>query len=967
LHPKNSLVKIAGLFFCIVGVVITIYSCGPALAQTTSFFKLSPVCKKQPLSIDPAHPTIIDWADPRPFRWQLLPEYQSPSVRVSWWLQDPAGNITTGAAESWEENLFYTGTNKLTPGDYLFEIHLTTADRTLRSPSYFFQIHQSAPITTKYHPTQQVYLGKLVRFGCTSFTDPKTDSGILDNPQVDGADNPSMFDADGRLYFIFGDPILRIRRNIPGALAFTDRIVPEKGLSLVHRRQWALDPNTQEVTGLVKPLPNAWIVNNTGGAVLPHGRGKRVWFAGYDYGGPGNEPGYLRYLALSFFYSDDFFRTTAVRTEKLCLWKKDDPNNGPIDPHPYLGFAMRTFKGYLYAVIPRKGTPPTLLRCKLEELDNCSLENWHYLVSVNALGQARWSPDGLRQGQISQAGFPTMDFGRYNPEIINTLIWNPYMNRWVAMNALGTSIWEAKNIWGPYENVEAPRRFVLDQFNATYDCFSHDLLLGNNGEWIYNVGARASEAGLYGNYNQALHIRPKLQLYLSQKCAVAGNNLRVVCENTSDLPSPDPNSLTVTVDGNPARFVRHTGSRYEFTYRLSGRENQGQPGAVDVIATMQPTVNGLSYRITRDVALIVNHINNIVCRVISPRPDQSVKGTILIVAEARHQRAPENLGPGRPEVRIIKTELRYIGKDGATVEDTAVIAPYRLHLDTMRYPNGPQRFKVIAYDTLDRRGETTFALLVANPLPRETPGNLVQDGNMEAPGINSWQAVAATELNKIGGEQHHTGWQSLRVVSKTPLQQAGVQQVIPGLTGRERLRFTAWSQLLANHTATLLWQILDNKGNLLFNQPVESTGFFRRALYEFENPPANKSLTLRCLIRDPGPESTVAGQPVTKVEAILDEVVLRSASYPVVAKPQQVNITETGGKTRITWTAPPQANIEYYRILRNSEMLKEVASCFTEFTDPVPPVSRPLHYAVIAIDAMGWESEPAMIAIPALK
>ena len=187
----------------------------------------------------------------------------------------------------------------------------------------------------------------------------------------------------------------------------------------------------------------------------------------------------------------------------------------------------------------------------------------------------------------------------------------------------------------------------------------------------------------------------------------------------------DPSdAVSVTVDGRRATFKRRTEDRYVFEYKLTGEENGGKPGPVDVAAAMEiPKDETTTYRITRDAALIVNHSNPIACAITSHRYGDRVGGIVFLDVSARHAVGPEKWDEGRPPIRIIKTELRHVAGNGEVVEDADVHPPFRLRLDTTRYANGPQTFKVVAYDTVDRRGEEA----VRGEAGPGAPGQAVQD------------------------------------------------------------------------------------------------------------------------------------------------------------------------------------------------------------------------------------------------
>jgi hypothetical protein len=671
-------------------------------------------------------------------------------------------------------------------------------------------------------------------------------------------------------------------------------------------------------------------------------------------------------------YTDDYFDTPAVRDDNLVLWDKDDVGNGTFNPDPYLGYPMRMFKDHLYMMIPREGgSSPVLLRCHENDLDNLSLDDWHWLVSVDENGVATWSTEGVGRGQISQETFPTVDFGE-NAGLVNTVVWNPYLNRWIAVSALGMRMWEAKRLWGPYESLATPRFFDALEFAQAYAFFGHELMLANNGEWIYHARARSWQPlGLYGTYQQRLHMRDRLRLSMSPKSGIAGDPITITCVNDSGWPSPPPENVTVHVDGNPATFQHQNGDSYTFRYTLTGSENGGAVGVVDVNAVMRVPMDGeTSYSFPRDALLVVNRRNEIVTAVSSPPDGASVSGWVPIHVDAAYSESPEVLEPQEPDVRILKTELRHAGSGGEVVT-TDLEPPFTLWLNSTRYANGPLPLRAIAYDTVDRRGEDSVSLSVQNSAPEAVEGNRVLDGNMEGSTADAWQPIYGAVLDKVSDETHRNGERSLRVRSNAPASWSGFRQNVTGLRGGERLRFTAWGRLNNNYTAQLRWNLKDQWGGSLAAKYVSSYGYYRRMLFEFDNPPGNSEVLLECIIRDTGSEGTVAGDDVTMVEAILEDVVLRPACHPVVPPPVgvQTEIVPPGDSVRVSWIGTTDVGVEYYAVHRKPvaggneswERLGEVRSYRTTFTDhdlPGPPAEY--EYKVVAIDAMGWDSESSL-------
>lgn len=932
-----------------------------------------------PLSADPGSPTVFLYGAGETIQWWAISSSAGGGIPASQWHVRNSSQVITDYPADWCSNgaIRFCGSpeGKLLSGVYEFWVTATDDEGTDTSGTYFIRMTFPPYVETKYHPTATEFLGKLARVERTAFNFGGIANGIVDSPEVTGCDNPAMFYGNGKLHFIFGDPNIYTgdpgspTGSLHGAIAFTDQIVPEKGIDISHHRNWVMNPQTHTAKSLIDRLPGTARANNTGGAILPHGEGHRIWFAVYDYGS-GPRPSYQNYYQVSIVYSDDYFATPAVRNENLILWDKDDVGNGPNNPDPYLGYHMRVFKDHLYMMIPREGgSNPVLLRCHLNDLDALSLDTWHFLVSVDADGRATWSKNGVTRGQISRAQFPTVEFDNAPANIVNTVVWNPYLNRWIAVSALGGRIWESRQLWGPYTELRVPQFFNVELFDQYYDFFSHELMLGNNGEWFYHAQARSWQPlSYYGTYHQRLHLRDKLKMTVSPKSGVAGDTLTITCTNDTGLPAPPPANLTVTVDGNPATFVSQAGDTFQFTYQLTGTENGGVIGVVDVAGVMDVPVDAeWSFRCKRDVALIVNHRNELGCSITSPLPGSMVSGWLPLQVSAAYATAPEILAPQKPEVRILKTELREVGGEEAVL-DTDVEPPYTLHVDTTRFEDGPREFKVIAYDTLDRRGVATITVNVNNGIPPAVLGNRITDGDMEALDTSAWQSLYGAVLSKTGGEEHRSGRRSLLVHSDSPASSAGFRKTVTGLQGGERLRLTGWARLKNNYTATFRWVVSNQSGGTITSQYVSSYGFFRRLNFEFQNPIGNTKLTIDGYIRDTGTEGVIAGEGVTSVEAVVDDIVLRPACHPIVQAPANVQwlVEPSGTSVLVTWEKSPDVNVAFYGIYRRGisqgpeawEKIGEVRVWESSYTDAAPPGSpHDFEYRVVSIDDMGWESD----------
>lgn len=933
-----------------------------------------------PLSQDPANPTLFTWGEDETIRWWAFSSSAENGLPSSTWHVVPASEgqseFPAGFCTGGPVRFCADPQQELQANDYEFWITATDDEGSVDSERYYIRMTFPPIVPTDYFPVAPEFLGKLARAERTGFNFGAIAHGIADTPEISGCDNPSMFYGLGRLNFIFGDPNVYTEdpstgsRGLNGALAFTDSIVPEKGFDLSHHRNWVMDPETRTAKGIIDRAPGTSRANNTGGAILPlEDGGHRLWFAVYDYGS-GPRPSYRNYYRVAIVYSDDEFATPAVREESLILWEKDDPANGPNDPDPYLGYHMRLFKDHLYMMIPREGgSDPVLLRCHVDDLDKLSLDHWHYLVGVDAQGNATWSAGGITRGQISHADFPTVDFEGNPPNIITSSTWNPYLNRWVAFPALGNRIWTARQLWGPYEDLATPQFFSMEQFAQYYALFGHELLLAGNGEWIHHAQARSWQPlGYYGTYNQRLQLRDKLKLSVTPKTGIAGDTITIVATNDTGLDAPPPENVSVSVDGNPASFVSQDGDHYTFTYEITGGENGGGVGLIDVSGVMDvPFTHGSSYRATRDVAFVVNHRNALTASVRAPAQGGTVSGWVAVDVDAGYALGSEELLAHQPEVKILKVELRHVDAGGEEVLDADVEAPYTLRFDSRRLADGEQSFKVIAYGTLDRRAVETLTLDLQNGPGMPVAFNLVPDGDMESSNTSAWTALSGAELSKIGGIRHRHGRRSLHLRSETPSSWAGIRQVFTGLSGGERLRLTGWARLLNNYTAQFRWILRDQGGATLASHYASSYGYFRRVRHEFVNPEGNTEIMLDALIRDTGPEGVIAGTPVTAVEALVDDIVLRPSCHQLVTGPSDVQATPgpMGETVRVSWTPSADENVLRYAVFRreiDAELgewieIGETKPWVSQFLDEnLPGPAGSFEYEVRARDGMGSTS-----------
>ncbi|MFH1802508.1 MAG: hypothetical protein ABH864_03580 [archaeon] len=813
------------------------------------------------------------------------------------------------------------------------------------------------------------FLGRIARTDRTVMPDFENYGGVVDSPGVSGSDNPSIFYDRGKLYMIFGDPNLFLssdvcsvsERQLSGAMAFTEEIVPQKGLSFEHNRNWVKKeigssgwdcdengfPDAKALSESISEGGHSYYrPNNIGGVVLDlPGGDQRIVFMTYFRESSASDENRVQML-----YTDDDFETLAIRDPDLILWDKYDEGNGPNVPNTFLGYSMRKYGDYVYMHFPGGYSRINLLRIHLDDLtkEEMLLDDWEYLVSVDeTTGEATWNR-GITRGQISQnianeMYIPQVDFDPV-ASIVASIIWNPYLNRWLVSDVIRDYMWVAEDYWGPYRlirSVETP---------GSYNRFMHETLLGDNGRDVYYAAAQYPQQR-YGTYFYVADFGEPFDIFLSQKSAMEGDNIEI--KVVDNLGGGGP--MEAFVDGNPVELVSSEDNEYLFSYTLSGEENLGEEGVVKVLAT--------NSTYSRDVALVVNRINEIDLDITSHVDGDVVSGTIFLDVDAHYEQEPLDLGEGKPEVYIIKTEL---SSECGFVEDADTYEPYSLKLDTTRFSNGNHYFKVIAYDTLDRRAEKIILLNVSGPQKSEMEKDLVIDGDMEFLNISSWETFNGAEVKKVQGVQK-SGALGLLVVNDQTIDSAkGVEQTVTGLEGGEELRLEAWIKIIPYiASGDILYSdafvsVIDKSGQAIASGDIDPYGYFRRFTYEFTNPADNDELTLRFTVK----ESNTAG--AEKVEMILDDVALVDASVPVVESPEALEGILIGSENYLSWNLSASAHSDYFYIYKKNasdldyEKIDEVRYYQTNYLDENHALEENVTYHVTLVDLMGSESLPSV-------
>ena len=297
-----------------------------------------------------------------------------------------------------------------------------------------------------------------------------------DRFEVAGQDLGSMFEADGKTWFVFGDTFSRLTPGMTGGgagaglwrsntLAYTTDTNPADGITL--------DGYIVDNTGSAKELLSAKQVDNVEFTVIP------------TYGFAANGAMYLDYMSVKHFRSGTQWETNysglAKSTDGGETWTKLAAPRWPGNSN-FIQVSVAKAAGDLYFWGVTHGRLGGVQLMKVRERDVDKQGAYRYFTGLSAEGAPRWS--------ASIAAAKTIVDGTVG-EL--SVAWNSYLDRWLMTYSDGGSVYsdgacataairEAAAPWGPWSDAKT---LVSAKFPGIYAPYMLPQYTTNHGRTIY--------------------------------------------------------------------------------------------------------------------------------------------------------------------------------------------------------------------------------------------------------------------------------------------------------------------------------------------------------------------------------------------------------------------------------------------------------------------------------------------------
>ncbi|MCK5458574.1 MAG: carbohydrate binding domain-containing protein, partial [Thermoplasmatales archaeon] len=423
-----------------------------------------------------------------------------------------------------------------------------------------------------------------------------------------------------------------------------------------------------------------------------------------------------------------------------------------------------------------------------------------------------------------------------------------------------------------------------------------------------------------------------------------------------------------------------------YQYTVTGNENNGQPGRVNIEAISQSKYyydiypNKAHYR---SAAIIVNHYNNLI---VSPSiaDGTTVTGVIELSANAAYTGdvEAEFIEEGGPP-KGMGIELWMDGK----LFDQKVEPPGNFVINTQELTNGPHEITIKVYDYLYRCAEESITLTVDNAPQQEIAGNLLVDGNMEGEDLGPWVHYGGTEVTSekvSGAEQRAGGSRALKITAvEQGASNKGVYQYMPdtGLVGGEELTISLWIKTNPNQLTTQIGgaafsvYAYEPGMTIISDYALGNPDHYQKYSYNFINPEGNTRLLLHLKISDKPADGTPGRDML--MEAWFDDVILcRATDSLEVESPQDFTAISSGSHVVLSWNPFDDITIERTEIFR-----RQVGQEWSEFW-PIARLDRNdigfytgnyidldvgdgtgYEYRLVHVDATGQNSEEAVTTV----
>jgi len=285
---------------------------------------------------------------------------------------------------------------------------------------------------------------------------------------IGGQDLGSMFEADGKTWFVFGDTFGTRPAGMTGGggsnwrsntLAYTTDDTPGDGIKL--------DGYIVDDTGWARQLISAKQVDNVEMTVIP------------TYGFAANGAMYLTYMSVKHWGSPGEWVTNysgfAKSTDHGRTWTKLQTPRWPGDSN-FIQMSVTKVGGDLYFWAVGAGRFGGVRLMKVREQDVEHRGAYRYFSGLTAGGVPRWSPSMKSARTIVDGTVGEL-----------SVVWNEYLHRWLMTYTDGgagaAAIREAPAPWGPWSDSKT----LLSQSKVPglYAPFMSSRYTANHGRTIY--------------------------------------------------------------------------------------------------------------------------------------------------------------------------------------------------------------------------------------------------------------------------------------------------------------------------------------------------------------------------------------------------------------------------------------------------------------------------------------------------
>jgi hypothetical protein len=298
---------------------------------------------------------------------------------------------------------------------------------------------------------------------------------------VAGTDLGSLFEMNGKMYYVFGDTFGAGSHFPPGSGSTTHWRSNVIGYSVdrdpsngIH-----LDGFMQDSSGRAKELIPSNKVNGDHLTSIP------------TYGAAVNQKMYLYYMAVNKWGAPGHWETdhsgVYASSDQGETWNPVEDLKWGADSNfaqvaivkPEQNKEVLGKDIYFYGVMAGRYSSIKLMKVNEQHIEDKS--NYLYFIGVQEKGRPQWSSDE-----------------RQAVDILNTtagelsVVWNPYLKRWLMTYINGSTtnidIVEAENPWGPWSE---PKQLVLQrEFPGLYGSYMHPSFIRNEGTSIYFIMSR---------------------------------------------------------------------------------------------------------------------------------------------------------------------------------------------------------------------------------------------------------------------------------------------------------------------------------------------------------------------------------------------------------------------------------------------------------------------------------------------